>query len=184
MPGLGLDVSIPNIWVDYRIDRHYILSFNLYTSSRSWVLKPESTNNDKYRQIAIFAITVRVKGRFSMLIAYDSKTGNVKRFVTKLKLPAVQIDESMTLDEPFILVTYTTGFGQVPERVRSFLQHNSGRMVGVAASGNRNWGERYGKSADIISEQYNVPVVSKFELSGTSGDAERFKQEVSRFAAY
>ncbi|WP_223068915.1 class Ib ribonucleoside-diphosphate reductase assembly flavoprotein NrdI [Paenibacillus caui] len=119
-----------------------------------------------------------------MLIAYDSKTGNVKRFIGKLKMPAVQIDDSMTLDEPFVLVTYTTGFGQVPERVASFLKRNYKQLVGVAASGNRNWGDKFARSADIISEEYHVPVVGKFELSGTFGDAERFKQEVSRVASY
>ncbi len=55
-----------------------------------------------------------------MLIAYDSKTGNVKRFINKLKLPAVQIEEQMTIEEPYVLITYTTGFGQIPERVSSF----------------------------------------------------------------
>lgn len=58
-----------------------------------------------------------------MLIAYDSKTGNVKRFINKLKLPAVQavqIDEALTLNEPFVLVTYTTGFGQIPDKVVHF----------------------------------------------------------------
>lgn len=57
-----------------------------------------------------------------MLIAYDSKTGNVKRFINKLKLPAVQIEEQMTIEEPYVLITYTTGFGQIPERVSSFLK--------------------------------------------------------------
>ncbi len=99
-------------------------------------------------------------------------------------MPAVQIDDSMTLDEPFVLVTYTTGFGQVPERVASFLKRNYKQLVGVAASGNRNWGDKFARSADIISEEYHVPVVGKFELSGTFGDAERFKQEVSRVASY
>ncbi|AWB43557.1 class Ib ribonucleoside-diphosphate reductase assembly flavoprotein NrdI [Paenibacillus sp. CAA11] len=119
-----------------------------------------------------------------MLIAYDSKTGNVKRFIGKLNLPAVQINEAMTLDEPFVLVTYTTGFGQVPQRVAAFLQKNHQRLLGVAASGNRNWGDKFAKSADLISQQYDVPVIAKFELSGTWGDAERFQQEVSRVAAY
>ncbi|WP_138494657.1 class Ib ribonucleoside-diphosphate reductase assembly flavoprotein NrdI [Paenibacillus pinistramenti] len=119
-----------------------------------------------------------------MLIAYDSKTGNVKRFINKLKMQAVQIDAAMTIEEPFVLITYTTGFGQVPEKVASFLQRNHDQMVGVAASGNRNWGARFALSADIISERYDVPIISKFELSGTFGDAERFKQEVSRIAAY
>jgi protein involved in ribonucleotide reduction len=120
----------------------------------------------------------------TMLIAYDSKTGNVKRFIGKLKLPAVQIQEQMTIEEPYVLITYTTGFGQIPERVSSFLQKNYQNLVGVAASGNRNWGESFAKSADLISNHYNVPVISKFELSGTFGDVERFKQEVNRVAAY
>ncbi|CAM4390567.1 protein NrdI [Paenibacillus macerans] len=119
-----------------------------------------------------------------MLIAYDSKTGNVKRFIQKLDLPAVQIDENMTLEEPFVLITYTTGFGQVPAKVSAFLEHNHQRLLGVAASGNRNWGERFALSADLIAQRYHVPVVAKFELSGTKQDAERFKQEVSRVAAY
>lgn len=119
-----------------------------------------------------------------MLIAYDSKTGNVKRFIAKLNLPAVQIDEQMTLNEPFFLVTYTTGFGQIPDRVNAFLKRNFHNMLGVAASGNRNWGLNFAKSADLIAEQYSVPVVGKFELSGTRQEALRFECEVSRVAAY
>lgn len=122
-----------------------------------------------------------------MLIAYDSKTGNVRRFIGKLKhtsVQAVQIEEALQLNEPFVLVTYTTGFGQVPERVTHFLEKNHNRMLGVAASGNRNWGDNFGKSADLISALYNVPVVYKFELSGTTGDAQRFVQEVEKIAAY
>lgn len=119
-----------------------------------------------------------------LLIVYDSMTGNVKRFISKLSLPAVQIQNQMTIDEPYVLITYTTGFGQIPEKVSSFLQKNSKYLIGVAASGNRNWGERFAKSADLISESYNVPVISKFELSGTKSDVEYFKQEVSRIASY
>ncbi|MFC9708739.1 class Ib ribonucleoside-diphosphate reductase assembly flavoprotein NrdI [Paenibacillus sp. NPDC056933] len=119
-----------------------------------------------------------------MLIVYDSITGNVKRFISKLQLPAVQIQNQMTIDEPYVLVTYTTGFGQIPDKVSSFLQKNSEYLIGVAASGNRNWGERFAKSADLISDFYNVPVISKFELSGSKRDVEHFEQEVSRIASY
>lgn len=119
-----------------------------------------------------------------MLIVYDSMTGNVKRFISKLKLPAVQIQNQMTIDEPYVLITYTTGFGQIPEKVSSFLQKNSQHLVGVSASGNRNWGERFAKSADLISKAYNVPVISKFELSGTKSDVAYFEQEVSRIASH
>ncbi|UJF34558.1 class Ib ribonucleoside-diphosphate reductase assembly flavoprotein NrdI [Paenibacillus hexagrammi] len=119
-----------------------------------------------------------------MLIAYDSKTGNVRRFIKKVNLPAVQIDEALRMDEPFVLVTYTTGFGQIPEKVSGFLERNHARLQGVAASGNKNWGDGFAKSADRIAEKYGVPVLSKFELSGTRQDVQRFVQGVQAIAAY
>ncbi|RXZ76691.1 class Ib ribonucleoside-diphosphate reductase assembly flavoprotein NrdI [Paenibacillaceae bacterium] len=119
-----------------------------------------------------------------MLIVYDSKTGNVRRFIEKVNLPAVTIDEIQHLDEDFVLVTYTTGFGQIPEKVSSFLNRNARRMKGVSASGNRNWGASFAKSADTISNQYGVPILSKFELSGTTRDVNNFKHEVTSLAAY
>lgn len=114
-----------------------------------------------------------------MLIAYDSRTGNVRRFVEKLNMSSVQIEDAMTLNEPFVLVTYTTGFGEIPEKVMSFLKRNHRRLIGVAASGNRNWGENFAKSADLVAQLYGVPVLGKFELAGTRHDVERFMREVS-----
>ncbi|EJL44068.1 MULTISPECIES: class Ib ribonucleoside-diphosphate reductase assembly flavoprotein NrdI [Brevibacillus] len=119
-----------------------------------------------------------------MLIAFDSKTGNVRRFVSKLDLPRVEIDPEMVIDEPFILVTYTTGFGQVPEKVDRFLKRNHVYLRGVSASGNRNWGASFAKSADTIASQYGVPVISKFELSGTGRDVEQFTSGVAAIATH
>ncbi|MCQ4086600.1 class Ib ribonucleoside-diphosphate reductase assembly flavoprotein NrdI [Saccharibacillus sp. JS10] len=119
-----------------------------------------------------------------MLIAYDSRTGNVRRFIEKLELPAIQIDETMKLEEPFILVTYTTGFGQIPDKVNSFLQKNGQQLKGVCASGNRNWGLSFAKSADTISQTYGVPILCKFELSGTNKDILHLKEELNTLAAY
>ncbi|MGU3473942.1 class Ib ribonucleoside-diphosphate reductase assembly flavoprotein NrdI [Paenibacillus sp. D51F] len=119
-----------------------------------------------------------------MLIAYASRTGNVKRFVSKLGFPAVKIDDSTTLEEPFVLVTYTTGFGQVPPAVDAFLQRSGSYLRGVSASGNRNWGPNFAGSADMLSEQYEVPVICKFELSGTTRDVEQFMREVQPLEAY
>jgi protein involved in ribonucleotide reduction len=117
-----------------------------------------------------------------LLIAYDSKTGNVKRFVKKLNMHTVKIADNLLIEEPFILVTYTTGFGEVPETTARFLERNYKFLKGVAASGNKNWGSNYAKSADLISMQYNVPIISKFELSGTNQDVARFLQEVEKVA--
>jgi protein involved in ribonucleotide reduction len=119
-----------------------------------------------------------------MLIAYDSRTGHVGKFVKKLNLPAVKIDEAEEVAEDFVMVTYTTGQGQAPEKVLSFLQRNRRFLKGVAASGNRNWGQHFAGSADRISELYRVPVLCKFELSGTERDVARFLTEVGTVAAY
>ncbi|AKO92038.1 ribonucleotide reductase assembly protein NrdI [Priestia filamentosa] len=117
-----------------------------------------------------------------MLIIYDSRTGNVERFINKLELSHVQkIKEELKVNEDFILITYTTGFGQVPETTTTFLNNNSEHLKAVAVSGNRNWGMSYGKAGDTISQQYEVPLLLKFELSGTKKDINTITQEVLRF---
>ncbi|MGM9987389.1 MAG: class Ib ribonucleoside-diphosphate reductase assembly flavoprotein NrdI [Bacillaceae bacterium] len=114
-----------------------------------------------------------------MLVVYDSLTGNVKRFVNKLKMDTVKIDENLELEQEFVLITYTTGFGNVPERVDTFLKKNHSLLKGVSASGNRNWGDLFAGSADKIASTYNVPIISKFELAGTTKDVQAFKERVS-----
>uniref|UniRef100_UPI0022DF524B class Ib ribonucleoside-diphosphate reductase assembly flavoprotein NrdI n=1 Tax=Bacillus glycinifermentans TaxID=1664069 RepID=UPI0022DF524B len=114
-----------------------------------------------------------------MLIAYYSLAGNVRRFVAKTGLPAVEIKSDLMLTEPFVLVTGTYGFGQVAGTVWDFLADNGDLMAGVAASGNKTWGSNYAKAADLIAEEYGVPILGKFELAGTDSDVEAFKQEVS-----
>lgn len=113
-----------------------------------------------------------------MLIVYDSKTGNVDRFVNKLKLHCLRISSDIKVSTPFILITYTTGFGQVPLSTLYFLQQYGDFLRGVASSGNMNWGELYGLAADRIARMYAVPMLLKFELSGTKQDIERLKREV------
>ncbi|PFX81528.1 class Ib ribonucleoside-diphosphate reductase assembly flavoprotein NrdI, partial [Bacillus toyonensis] len=39
-------------------------------------------------------------------------------------------------------------------------------------------------SADKISAKYEVPIVSKFELSGTNNDVEYFKERVREIATH
>jgi len=114
-----------------------------------------------------------------MLIAYYSLAGNVRRFVAKTGLPAVEIKPDMLLTEPFVLVSGTYGFGQVAGTVWDFLADNGDLMAGVAASGNRNWGDNFAKAADLIAEEYGVPIVHKFELAGTAEDIKIFTKYVA-----
>ena len=119
-----------------------------------------------------------------MLIVYASKTGNVQRFVKKTGFRSVRISNALRVTVPFVLVTYTTGFGKVPDEVLSFLSANHKFMQGVASSGNRNWGGLFGISANKISEQYSVPIISKFEMSGTPSEVELFIQEVNKIESH
>jgi protein involved in ribonucleotide reduction len=116
----------------------------------------------------------------NILVVYDSMTGNVKRFVSKLRCPSVQISDTLQVNQPYILVTYTIGFGQVPSSTKEFLNRNSIFLFGVASSGNKNWGDSYGKAATIISDQFNVPIVHTFELGGAVEDVRIFKEGVEK----
>lgn len=112
-----------------------------------------------------------------MLIVYDSMTGNVDRFVKKLGLRNKKIEPGVIVEEPFLLITYSIGFGEVPKKVNGFLTVNSHYLRGVIGSGNMIWGTNYCGAAEKIAKEFNVPLVHKFELSGTDKDVEKVQQE-------
>ncbi|WP_042348400.1 class Ib ribonucleoside-diphosphate reductase assembly flavoprotein NrdI [Bacillus massiliigorillae] len=114
-----------------------------------------------------------------MLIVYDSLTGNVERFVKKIPSRSVKITNGLRVNEPFILVTYTIGFGGVPESTASFVEENYSYLQAVVSSGNKVWGSNFARAGDTISDQYLVPLLLKFELSGTNKDLEIFTREVA-----
>jgi len=116
-----------------------------------------------------------------MLIAYHSITGNVRRFVGKLGAARVLeiTDGRENVVKPFVLVTPTTGFGQVPIPVAEFAARNSEWLRGVAVSGNVNWGANYGKAGAILAERFAVPLLLRFELSGTGADVRKFNEGVT-----
>lgn len=113
-----------------------------------------------------------------MLIVYDSMTGNVERFVSKLGMRSIKIEPGLLVREPYILVTYTIGYGSIPKSTTEFLIKNEGYMRAVAASGNKNWGAFYARSGTLISIAYKVPMILAFELSGTQQDVRTFIERV------
>ena len=70
---------------------------------------------------------------------------------------------------------------EVPQQVQSFLDVNHSYLRAVAASGNRNWGQNFAKAGRSISEDYNVPLLMKFEVQGTNKDVIEFKNKVGNF---
>lgn len=117
-----------------------------------------------------------------MLIVYDSLTRNVERFIGKIKEDDHEykkISPSLEVQEPFLLITYTTGKGLVPPSTEKFLHQFGHLMEGVISSGNRNWGPNYGKAGDKISSEYHVPLLMKFELSGMASDVQKVRDIIS-----
>ena len=116
-----------------------------------------------------------------MFVYYDSKTGNVQRFIDKIKKEKpewsfVKISGDMEISENGHLVTFTTNFGEIPDTTENFLGNENNRkyIKSVSSSGNMNWGTLFGKAADNIEEKYGIPVLMKFELSGTHVQVEYF----------
>lgn len=116
-----------------------------------------------------------------MFVYYDSKTGNVQRFIDKIKKERpewsfVKISSDMEISENGHLVTFTTNFGEIPDTTENFLGNENNRkyIKSVSSSGNMNWGTLFGKAADNIEEKYGIPVLMKFELSGTHVQVEYF----------
>ncbi|MDO4814676.1 MAG: class Ib ribonucleoside-diphosphate reductase assembly flavoprotein NrdI [Gemella sp.] len=114
-----------------------------------------------------------------MKIIYLSLTGNCKRFLSYTDVEQENIISISDVDKvnyPFILVTPTIGFGDIPPKVREFMDKNHTFAAGVAASGNRNWGNNFAGSADKINVLYGTPILMKFELLGNSSDIKKFNE--------
>lgn len=117
-----------------------------------------------------------------MLIVYYSKTGNVKRFAEKLAAKGFtckSIVDNPLIEESFVLITPTHGYGSVPKTVESFLHDNSSRMVAVASSGNKVWGiDLFARSGETIANAYDVPLLHKFQGQGFDSDVNTFIERV------
>jgi len=111
-------------------------------------------------------------------IYYDSKTGNVERFMQKVAdltgWIVQKIQPDMAVEHEGHLVTFTTRFGEVPETTKHFLQHASPYLLSVSSSGNRNWGRNFALAGEKIANEYGIPLALKFELSGTNEDVNEF----------
>ena len=117
-----------------------------------------------------------------MKVAYYSFSGNVRRFIQRTEiadtLEITQANCTERVKEPFILVTGTIGFGEIPPPVQSFLDVNHDLLRAVAASGNRNWGQDFAKAGRTIAADFQVPLLMKFEVQGTNEDISEFIDKV------
>ena len=131
-----------------------------------------------------------------LLVYFSSVSGNTARFVDKVGLRAVRIPLSpgeppLHVDEPFLLVTPTSGGGKgrgvekgaVPKQVIRFLNDEGNRSLirGVISAGNTNFGEHFCVAGDIISRKCHVPQLYRLEVFGTPEDVERVRAGLERW---
>ncbi|WP_265458257.1 class Ib ribonucleoside-diphosphate reductase assembly flavoprotein NrdI [Enterococcus sp. HY326] len=117
-----------------------------------------------------------------MKIVYYSITGQTRRFIKKLDLPAYEIEPAnpfFEINEPFVLVVPTYDI-EMTEVVNDFLdfKDNAHQMLGVAGGGNRNFADLFVYTAKDIARDYHVPLVFAFEFSGTNEDVQNFQKVV------
>lgn len=121
-----------------------------------------------------------------MVIYYDSKTGNVARFIEKVRAlsgwTCAKITETTEAMQEGHLVTFTTKIGCVPSITEAFMENNASKILSVSSSGNMNWGPNFALAADKLSEQYAIPVLLKFELAGLQQNVIEFIKRAEQYA--
>lgn len=111
-----------------------------------------------------------------IVIAYDSKTGNVEWIAKQLGYPVKPVtDFEGELEEPVFLVTHTFGRGSVPKHTRLFLDKYADKTIGVCVSGDNRWGSLFALAGDKIRLEYEIPLVRKFDVRGYPSDIQAVK---------
>jgi len=105
---------------------------------------------------------------------YSQTTNNTRAFVHHyLDYPKSHVHDLRDYDvskvmaeQPYVLLTPTYDFGEVPKPVKSFLENNGQHLVAVASFGNKNWGQRFARSGFLVSQEYEVPLLAMIEMRG------------------
>lgn len=126
------------------------------------------------------------------VVYFSSVSENTKRFVDKLGVKTVRIplktEEAAEFvhDKDSVLVVPTYGGGNeggtVPKQVIKFLNNplNRKHIKAVIAGGNTNFGEHFCRAGDIVASKLGVPVLYRFEITGTPEDVNEVKERLAR----
>lgn len=117
-----------------------------------------------------------------IVIAYDSRTGNVEWFAKQLGYPVKPVtDFEGEMEESVFLVTHTFGRGSVPKNTQAFLDRYAGNTIGVCVSGDNRWGSLFALAGDKIRLEYEIPLVRKLDLRGYPKDIEAVKSWIQEW---
>ncbi len=126
------------------------------------------------------------------VVYFSSVSENTKRFVDKLGVKTVRIPlktedaAEFVHDKDSVLVVPTYGGGNeggtVPKQVIKFLNNPENRkhIKAVIAGGNTNFGEHFCRAGDVVASKLGVPVLYRFEITGTPEDVNEVKERLAR----
>lgn len=114
------------------------------------------------------------------IIMYDSRrlSGTTMNFARKLgktlNLPVKCVKDITTIDEDYILCTYTAGVGEVPLATQKFLENNSKYIKGVVANGSSNFKQQglFALAGERISNEFGCELLKKLDMGGSDIDVE------------
>lgn len=119
-----------------------------------------------------------------MIIVYDSLTGKNKLFADKIHTSIKKIDINKVdgeLVDDVLLLTRSINYGDVPKTTLDFLNKYRDKVKAVAVSGNKNWGKHlYGLAGERIEYDYGIPLILKYELSGTDEEVRFIEEYINR----
>lgn len=127
------------------------------------------------------------------LIYFSSVSGNTRRFVERLGMPAARIplrprlEGMLHVNRPFVLIVPTYGGGSrsraLPRQVAQFLNvpRNRSLLRGVITAGNTNFGQDYCLAGTVVAEKCGIPELYRFELLGTPHDVARVREGLTLF---
>lgn len=125
-------------------------------------------------------------------VVVDSRTGMGKNFILKCGVSEEDIidinnvEGNLGNNDDVILQTRCHGFGKVPDTTLQFLDNyaNKINVLGTSVTGNRNWGEGYGRSANIIQEKYGIPNILIFEGRGFPSDVDKMVKYLDKLGYF
>lgn len=86
----------------------------------------------------------------------------------------IKSSDHLMVDHQAHFVTYTDHLGATPPLSYKFVQINFHKILSISVSGNRNFGPTYALAAQLIAEEFNIPINTTFELSGLQTDVLNF----------
>ena len=107
-----------------------------------------------------------------LIVYWSSNSGGTRRVAEALSTDTVELSDYDDTS-PYVLLTPTYDQlrgGFTPKPVQQFLEEHAHLMVGVAGTGNMNFGEHYCQAAIDISKQHDVPIVHRIDIMGTVDD--------------